>query len=207
MKLFSLFQILFLLLCLSVSCLSTPKADLKDNNSKNWIENIKNKTVIDDYENIYRFNNKANMNIFAYGYYSTAIKYKLFEIKNDRAFYYTITTLKSYIISALPNFNLYEINSSKKLFNPLNQNAYFDNNFKNKNIYIAIGLILKNNILYIAKNYSSAYKDKLNLWFENNGYFNDKEWYPISSVDWNSYPLPTEADIDWDNLYMLGEII
>lgn len=203
MKLFLLIPILFFLL----SCLSIPKADLKDNNSKNWIENIKNKTVIDEYENIYRFNNKADMNVFAYGYYSKAIKYKLFRIENDKAFYYTITSLKSYIMTVLPNFNLYEINSSKSLFNLLNQNKYFDNNFKNKNIYIAIGLILKNNILYIAKNYSSAYKDKLNLWFENNGYFKNEEWYPISNADWNSYPLPTEDDIDWDNLYMLGEII
>ena len=202
MKLFLLIPIFFLL-----SCLSIPKADLKDNNSKNWIENIKNKTVIDEYENIYRFNNKADMNVFAYGYYSKAIKYKLFKIENDRAFYYTITSLKSYIMTVLPNFNLYEINSSKSLFNLLNQNKYFDNNFKNKNIYIAIGLILKNNILYIAKNYSSAYKDKLNLWFENNGYFKNEEWYPILNADWNSYPLPTEDDIDWDNLYMLGEII
>ena len=203
MKLFLLIPILFFLL----SCLSIPKADLKDNNSKNWIENIKNKTVIDEYENIYRFNNKADMNVFAYGYYSKAIKYKLFKIENDRAFYYTITSLKSYIMTVLPNFNLYEINSSKSLFNLLNQNKYFDNNFKNKNIYIAIGLILKNNILYIAKNYSSAYKDKLNLWFENNGYFKNEEWYPILNADWNSYPLPTEDDINWDNLYMLGEII
>ena len=203
MKLFLLIPILFFLL----SCLSIPKADLKDNNSKNWIENIKNKTVIDEYENIYRFNNKADMNVFAYGYYSKAIKYKLIKIKNAKAFYYTITSLKSYIMTVLPNFNLYEINSSKSLFNLLNQNKYFDNNFKNKNIYIAIGLILKNNILYIAKNYSSAYKDKLNLWFENNGYFKNEEWYPILNADWNSYPLPTEDDIDWDNLYMLGEII
>lgn len=203
MKLFLLIPILFFLL----SCLSIPKADLKDNNSKNWIENIKNKTVIDEYENIYRFNNKADMNVFAYGYYSKAIKYKLFKIENDKAFYYTITSLKSYIMTVLPNFNLYEINSSKSLFNLLNQNKYFDNNFKNKNIYIAIGLILKNNILYIAKNYSSAYKDKLNLWFENNGYFKNEEWYPILNADWNSYPLPTEDDIDWDNLYMIGEII
>lgn len=203
MKLFLLIPILFFLL----SCLSIPKADLKDDNSQNWIENIKNKTVIDEYENIYRFNNKADMNVFAYGYYSKAIKYKLFKIENDRAFYYTITSLKSYIMTVLPNFNLYEINSSKSLFNLLNQNKYFDNNFKNKNIYIAIGLILKNNILYIAKNYSSAYKDKLNLWFENNGYFKNEEWYPILNADWNSYPLPTEDDIDWDNLYMLGEII
>lgn len=203
MKLFLLIPILFFLL----SCLSIPKADLKDDNSKNWIENIKNKTVIDEYENIYRFNNKADMNVFAYGYYSKAIKYKLFKIENDRAFYYTITSLKSYIMTVLPNFNLYEINSSKNLFNLLNQNKYFDNNFKNKNIYIAIGLILKNNILYIAKNYSSAYKDKLNLWFENNGYFKNEEWYPILNADWNSYPLPNEDDIDWDNLYMLGEII
>lgn len=203
MKLFLLIPILFFLL----SCLSIPKADLKDNNSKNWIENIKNKTVIDEYENIYRFNNKADMNVFAYGYYSKAIKYKLFKIENDKAFYYTITSLKSYIMTVLPNFNLYEINSSKSLFNLLNQNKYFDNNFKNKNIYIAIGLILKNNILYIAKNYSSAYKDKLNLWFENNGYFKNEEWYPILNADWNSYPLPTEDDINWDNLYMLGEII
>lgn len=202
MKLFLLIPIFFLL-----SCLSIPKADLKDDNSKNWIENIKNKTVIDEYENIYRFNNKADMNVFAYGYYSKAIKYKLFKIENNRAFYYTITSLKSYIMTVLPNFNLYEINSSKSLFNLLNQNKYFDNNFKNKNIYIAIGLILKNNILYIAKNYSSAYKDKLNLWFENNGYFKNEEWYPILNADWNSYPLPTEDDIDWDNLYMLGEII
>ncbi|TXJ58154.1 hypothetical protein [Brachyspira aalborgi] len=203
MKLFLLIPILFFLL----SCLSIPKADLKDNNSKNWIENIKNKTVIDEYENIYRFNNKADMNVFAYGYYSKAIKYKLFKIENDKAFYYTITSLKSYIMTVLPNFNLYEINSSKSLFNLLNQNKYFDNNFKNKNIYIAIGLILKNNILYIAKNYSSAYKDKLNLWFDNNGYFKNEKWYPILNADWNSYPLPTEDDINWDNLYMLGEII
>lgn len=203
MKLFLLIPILFFLL----SCLSIPKADLKDDNSQNWIENIKNKTVIDEYENIYRFNNKADLNVFAYGYYSKAIKYKLFKIENDRAFYYTITSLKSYIMTVLPNFNLYEINSSKSLFNLLNQNKYFDNNFKNKNIYIAIGLILKNNILYIAKNYSSAYKDKLNLWFDNNGYFKNEEWYPILNADWNSYPLPTEDDIDWDNLYMLGEII
>lgn len=203
MKLFLLIPILFFLL----SCLSIPKADLKDDNSKNWIENIKNKTVIDEYENIYRFNNKADMNVFAYGYYSKAIKYKLFKIENDKAFYYTITSLKSYIMTVLPNFNLYEINSSKSLFNLLNQNKYFDNNFKNKNIYIAIGLILKNNILYIAKNYSSAYKDKLNLWFDNNGYFKNEKWYPILNADWNSYPLPTEDDIDWDNLYMLGEII
>ena len=203
MKLFLLIPILFFLL----SCLSIPKADLKDNNSKNWIENIKNKTVIDEYENIYRFNNKADMNVFAYGYYSKAIKYKLFKIENDKAFYYTITSLKSYIMTVLPNFNLYEINSSKSLFNLLNQNKYFDNNFKNKNIYIAIGLILKNNILYIAKNYSSAYKDKLNLWFDNNGYFKNEKWYPILNADWNSYPLPTEDDINWDNLYMRGEII
>ena len=76
MKLFLLIPILFFLL----SCLSIPKADLKDNNSKNWIENIKNKTVIDEYENIYRFNNKADLNVFTYGYYSKAIKYKLFKI-------------------------------------------------------------------------------------------------------------------------------
>ena len=80
MKLFLLIPILFFLL----SCLSIPKADLKDDNSKNWIENIKNKTVIDEYENIYRFNNKADMSVFAYGYYSKAIKYKIFKIKKNK---------------------------------------------------------------------------------------------------------------------------
>ena len=42
MKLFLLIPILFFLL----SCLSIPKADLKDDNSQNWIENIKFKLSI-----------------------------------------------------------------------------------------------------------------------------------------------------------------
>lgn len=200
---------LFLLIpisCFFFSCLTTPKIDLKNNDSKIWTENIKNKTVADDYENIYRFNDKADMNIFIYGYYSTAIKYKLFEVENERAFYYNKTTLKSYIIKTLPNLNFYEFDLSKKLYNPTKQVAYFENNFKNKNIYIVIGLILKDNILYIAKDYSEDYKNKLNSWIENNGNFDGSEWNPILSADWNSYPVPTKEDLDWNNIYEIGEI-
>ena len=200
---------LFLLIPISFfffSCLTTPKIDLKNNDSKIWTENIKNKTVADDYENIYRFNDKADMNIFIYGYYSTAIKYKLFEVENEQAFYYNKTTLKSYIIKTLPNLNFYEFDLSKKLYNPTKQVAYFENNFKNKNIYIVIGLILKDNILYIAKDYSEDYKNKLNSWIENNGNFDGSEWNPILSADWNSYPVPTKDDLDWNNIYEIGEI-
>lgn len=200
---------LFLLIpipCFFFSCLTTPKIDLKNNDSKIWTENIKNKTVADDYENIYRFNDKADMNIFIYGYYSTAIKYKLFEVESERALYYNKTTLKSYIIKTLPNLNFYEFDLSKKLYNPTKQVAYFENNFKNKNIYIVIGLILKDNILYIAKDYSEDYKNKLNSWIENNGNFDGSEWNPILSADWNSYPVPTKDDLDWNNIYEIGEI-
>ena len=200
---------LFLLIpisCFFFSCLTTPKIDLKNNDSKIWTENIKNKTVADDYENIYRFNDEADMNIFIYGYYSTAIKYKLFEVENESAFYYNKTTLKSYIIKTLPNLNFYEFDLSKKLYNPTKQVAYFENNFKNKNIYIVIGLILKNNILYIAKDYSEDYKNKLNSWIENNCNFDGSEWNPILSADWNSYPVPTKDDLDWNNIYEIGEI-
>lgn len=203
MRLFLLILISFFLL----SCSTIPKVDLKNNDSKVWIEKIKNKKTADDYENIYRFNNKANMNIFIYGYYFKAIKYKLFKTENVRAFYYSKTTLKNYIISSLPSLNFYDISSSKKLYNPLKQIVYFGDNFKNKNIYIVIGLTLKDNILYIAKDYLADYKNKLNLWLKNNGYFDGKEWRPISRVDWNSYPLPTKDDLDWDNIYMIGEII
>jgi len=179
---------------------------LKNNDSKIWIDRIKNKTVADDYENIYRFDSKADLNIFIYGYYSTAIKYKLFEVEKERAFYYNKTTLKSYIIKTLPNLNFYEFDLLKKLYNPTKQVAYFENNFKNKNIYVVIGLILKDNILYIAKDYSEDYKNKLNSWFENNGNFDGNEWQPILSADWNSYPLPTKEDLDFENIYRIGEI-
>ena len=70
MRLFLLIPISFFLF----SCLTAPKIDLKNNDSKIWIDRIKNKTVADDYENIYRFDNKADLNIFIYGYYSNAIK-------------------------------------------------------------------------------------------------------------------------------------
>lgn len=193
MKLYLLISALFLF-----SCSAAPKVYLRNGASKIWIENIKNKTVSDDYENIYKFNDKADMNIFVYGYYSKAVKYKLFEAKEDRAFYYTITTFKSHIITVL--INLYDIN--KKNYN---LNGYFS--FKNKNIYIAVGLILKDNILYMAKDYSADYKERLDLWLKNNGYFYNDRWNPYSGADWDSYPLPTEADINWDNLYIIGEIV
>ena len=61
--------------------------------------------------------------------------------------------------------------------------------------------------MYVAKDYSEDYKNKLNLWFENNGNFDENEWQPILSADWNSYPLPTKDDLDWENIYKIGEII
>lgn len=203
MRLFLLILISFFLL----SCSSIPKIDLKNNDSKVWIEKIKNKKIVGDYENIYRFDKKANMNILIYGYYSTAIKYKLFEAEKEIAYYYTKTTLKNYIISSLPSVNFYDVSSYKNLYNLPKQIEYFGNNFKNKNIYVVVGLALKDNILYMAKDYLSDYKNKLNLWIKKNGYFDGSKWRPISSVDWNSYPLPTKDDLDWDNIYTIGEII
>ena len=210
MRLFLLILILFFMSFFLSSCSTIPKADLKNKDSKIfeiWIEKIKNKNIADDYENIYKFNNKANLNIFIYGYYSAAIKYKLFEVENGKAFYYTETTLKNYIVSSMPNLNFYNITSFEKLYSPLKQIVYFGDNFKNKKIYLVVGVELKDNILYMAKDYLTDYKKKLNLWLKNNGYLDGKEWHPVSRADWNSYPLPTKDDLDWDNIYKIGEII
>lgn len=205
MRLFLLFPLLFSIL----SCLSAPEIYLKTNNAVYWKDMVKNKTASDTYQNIYRFNNKANMTLNVYGYKSP-IKYTLFLMKeNNQAFYYKNTTLKSYIVESLPTFNLYNDPVRKNVYNSLYSDLsyYITRKFPDIDIYLSIGLMVEDNILYIAKNYTSDYKDRLNHWMRKNGYGSGAEWIPSVSADWESYPVPTEHEIDWNDLQIIGTLL
>ncbi|MEI0485160.1 hypothetical protein R4K89_07185 [Brachyspira intermedia] len=201
MKLFLLFPLFFFML----SCLTAPEIYL-NKNVVYWKEYVANKTASDVYQNIYRFDKNADMYFIVYGYKSK-IKYKLFLMKeSDEAFYYKNTTLKSYIIGSLPSLNLYEDALKNNNNSRLYINEYFNGSFSDRAIYLPIGLAFKDGNLYIAKNYGEDYKDRLSYWLRKNGYGTGKEWIPAINVDWNSYPVPIEHEIDWNDLEIVGKL-
>lgn len=201
MKLFLLFQLFFFML----SCLTAPEIYL-NNNVIYWKEYVVNKSASDVYQNIYRFDKNADMYFIVYGYKSK-IKYKLFLMKEpDEAFYYKNTTLKSYIIGSLPSLNLYEDALKNNNNSRLYINDYFNRSFSDRTIYMPIGLAFKDGNLYIAKNYGKDYQDRLSHWLKKNGYGTGKEWIPAINADWNSYPVPIEHEIDWNDLEIVGRL-
>ena len=203
-KLFSLMILSFSLF----SCATVPEIYLKTNNGSYWKELVKNKVASDSYQNIYRFDKNANMSLIVYGYKSK-IKYTLFLMKeHNQAFYYKKFTLKNYIIESLPSLNLYRDVTTKNAYTPLylDFSFYFSSSFKDKSIYMPIGLMVEDNKLYIAKVYDSSYKDKLRYWLRKNGYGRGREWIPAINADWSSYPIPTEHEIDWDKIEFVGTL-
>ena len=201
MKLFLLFPLFFFML----SCVTAPEIYL-NNNVVYWKEYVANKSSSDIYQNIYRFDKNANIDFIVYGYKSK-IKYKLFLMKeSNEAFYYKNTTLKSYIIESLPSLNLYEDALKNNDNSRLYINEYFNKTFSDRSIYLSIGLAFKDGNLYIAKTYGKDYIDRLSHWLRKNGYGIGKEWIPAINVDWNSYPVPIEHEIDWNDLEIIGKL-
>ena len=201
MKLFLLFPLFFFML----SCVTAPEIYL-NNNVVYWKEYVANKSSSDIYQNIYRFDKNANIDFIVYGYKSK-IKYKLFLMKeSNEAFYYKNTTLKSYIIESLPSLNLYEDALKNNDNSRLYINEYFNKTFSDRSIYLSIGLAFKDGNLYIAKTYGKDYIDRLSHWLRKNGYGTGKEWIPAINVDWNSYPVPIEHEIDWNDLEIIGKL-
>lgn len=205
MKLSFLFPLFFMML----SCLSAPEIYLKTNNAQYWKDMVKNKMSYDIYQNIYKFNNNANMTLNVYGYKSP-IKYSLFLMKEkNQAFYYKNTTLKSYIIESLPTFNLYQDTVKKNVYDRLYSELsyYISKNFPDRSIYLSIGLMVKDDVLYIARNYTLDYTNRLRHWMRKNGYGRGGDWIPSVSADWESYPIPTEHEIDWDDIDVIGKLL
>ena len=201
MKLFLLFPLFFFML----SCVTAPEIYL-NNNVVYWKEYVANKSSSDIYQNIYRFDKNANIDFIVYGYKSK-IKYKLFLMKEtNEAFYYKKATLKSYIIESLPSLNLYQDALKKNDYSTLYMNYYFNRTFSDRSIYLPIGLAFKDGNLYIAKTYGKDYIDRLSHWLRKNGYGTGKEWIPAINVDWNSYPVPIEHEIDWNDLEIIGKL-
>ena len=201
MKLFLLFPLFFFML----SCVTAPEIYL-NNNVVYWKEYVANKSSSDIYQNIYRFDKNANIDFIVYGYKSK-IKYKLFLMKeSNEAFYYKNTTLKSYIIESLPSLNLYQDALKNNDNSRLYINEYFNKTFSDRSIYLSIGLAFKDGNLYIAKTYGKDYIDRLSHWLRKNGYGTGKEWIPAINVDWNSYPVPIEHEIDWNDLEIIGKL-
>ncbi|WP_300721178.1 hypothetical protein, partial [uncultured Brachyspira sp.] len=201
MKLFILFPLFFSML----SCLTSPEIYL-NNNALYWKDSVRNKIASDIYQNIYRFDENGNIDFFVYGY-KTKIKYKLFLMKEaNEAFYYKNSTLKNYIVESLPAFNLYRDALTKNNNNMLYVNNYFSKDFKNRSIYLPIGLMVKDNNLYIAKSYGEDYKARLFHWLIKNGYGSPKDWVPAINVNWLSYPIPIEHEIDWNSLEIIGQL-
>ncbi|WP_300367219.1 hypothetical protein [Brachyspira sp.] len=201
MKLFLLFPLFLSIL----SCLTSPEIYL-NNNAVYWKKNVSNKIASDIYQNIYRFDENGDINFFVYGY-KRKIKYKLFLMKEiNEAFYYKNSTLKNYIVESLPAFNLYIDALTKNDNNTLYVNKHFSRDFKNRSIYLPIGLMVKDDNLYIAKTYGNDYKTRLLHWLIKNGYGSYKNWIPAINVNWASYPIPTEHEIDWNNLEIVGKL-
>ena len=63
--------------------------------------------------------------------------------------------------------------------------------------------IIKNEYLHVSKN---EYLHENNQNLNKNGYGKDLYWKPYNSANWNEYPIPTEDDIDWDNVFLLGKL-
>ena len=201
MKLFLLFPLFFYML----SCLTSPEIYL-NNNALYWRDSVGGKTASDIYQNIYRFSENGDIDYFVYGY-KNKIKYKLFLMKeSNEAFYYKNSTLKNYIVESLPSFNLYKDALTKTDYNILYANDYFSRSFKNRSIYLPIGLMVKDGDLYIAKTYGEDYKSRLFHWLIKNGYGYGKDWIAAINVDWSSYPIPMEHEIDWNNLELIGKL-
>ena len=199
----------FLTFFMILSCLSSPEIYLSTKNANYWIENVRNKITVDSYENLYKFNDNADLTLSVYGY-NKPIKYKLFLMKEkNQSFYYKNITLKNYIIESLPNLNLYSDMIKKNAFETLYLDSFYyvSKNFPDKSIYLSIGLMIENNILYLASHYNKEYEDRLNFWLRKNGYGNGKDWTPSISANWESYPVPTEHEVDWDKIEIIGELL
>ncbi|WP_295163266.1 hypothetical protein [uncultured Brachyspira sp.] len=199
---------LILLLFSMISCITAPEIYLKTDNALYWKELIKNKASSDIYQNIYRFDKKGNMNLTIYGY-KDKIKYTLFLMKqNNQAFYYKKYTLKNYIIESLPSLDLYKDVLEKSHYDIFYIDYFFSKKIPDKSIYLPIGFMVNEDILYIAKIYDSDYEDRLNHWLRKNGYGYSygNEWIPAVNVDWSSYPVPTEHEIDWNRLELIGKL-
>ena len=128
--------------------------------------------------------------------------------KKNKAVYYTKTKRQNFILTSLPSFNLYNLLDNKKVYDPLYKTVDFNymGNFKNDNVYRFKGFVIEEGKLYIANNYSKSYRDKLEKWLKENGYGRDLYWEPYKSANWNEYPMPTENDIDWNNIFLLGKL-
>lgn len=198
---------LLLLLLYILSCSTVPEIYLNDN-VLYWKEYVSNKKSSDKYQNIYVFDNNCNIDLIIYGYKSK-IKYKLFLMKEyNQAFYYKKYRLKNYIIESLPSFNLYQDTVKKNVYESLYKDFsyYISKNLPDTDIYLSIGLMVKDDNLYIAKNYGNDYRSRLYHWLIKNGYGKGKEWIPSINADWTSYPVPTEHEIDWNTIEFIGKL-
>lgn len=203
-----IYYILLLSLFVISSCTTLPKKNMNSETAKIWIENSRNKVVMDNFQNIYRFNKKSNIDIIIYGY-SSPIEYVFLKMSDDnKAVYYTKTRRQNFILTSLPSFNLYNLLDNKKVYDPLYKTVDFNymGNFKNDNVYRFKGFVIEEGKLYIANNYNKSYRDKLEKWLKENGYGRDLYWEPYKSANWNEYPMPTENDIDWNNIFLLGKL-
>lgn len=197
--------LLFPLFVSMISCLTAPEIYLNDN-SIHWKKYVANKSASDIYQNIYRFDDNANIDFIVYGYKSK-IKYKLFLMKeHNEAFYYKNSTLKNYIIESIPSMNLYEDAMKKDPYSVLYRDSYFSRDFPDRSIYLPVGLMYTNETLYMVRNYGKDYQDRLSYWLRKNGYGSGKEWISAVNADWASYPIPTEHELDWSKLEKIGEL-
>ncbi|MEI0611741.1 hypothetical protein [Brachyspira pilosicoli] len=203
-----IYTLLLLTLFVISACTTLPKKNISNEAAQMWIEKSKNKIVMDNFQNIYRFDKHSNIDIIIYGY-SNPTKYNLLKMsEKNKAVYYTKTKRQNFILSSLPRFNLYNLLETKKVYDPmyLTVDFNYNGNFKNNTIYRYKGFVIENGNLYIANDYNKYYMEKLENWLNKNGYGKDSYWKPYNSANWNEYPIPTEDDINWDNVFLLGKL-
>lgn len=190
------------------SCISAPKVTLNNEDFREWLKNAAGKRAGDDYENIYVFKKNGDIDYFVYSY-KKPITEKLFKMKSsNEAYYYKKTKLKTFLIYNIPIFDIYNVtlNNSKDII--WKDYVYaIDKRFPNIDVYILLGYVLQGNKLKIARCYIKDYDIRVKNWMNKNGYGEGKNWRPKGGIDWTTYPIPLEKDIDWSNTEDIGELI
>ncbi len=200
--------ILLLILFFTFSCVTIPQSDLTTDESKIWINKVKNKYSIDPLENVYRFKNNGDIDIFIYGY-KEPIKYILYKVENNIAFYYRILSVKNFVINNIPAFNLYNLDVVNNTYDLLDKQIDFASikNFKDKDISIITAFEVRDNDLYIIVAKNENYTNKVNMWRENNGYIGmNTNWRPYNNANWYEYPLPTAEDLNLNVKYKINKL-
>ncbi|MBW5383309.1 hypothetical protein E6A46_08170, partial [Brachyspira pilosicoli] len=86
-----IYTLLLLTLFVISACTTLPKKYINNEEAQIWIEKSKNNIVMDNFQNIYRFDKHSNIDIIIYGY-SNPTKYNLLKMsENNKAVYYTKT--------------------------------------------------------------------------------------------------------------------